>query len=421
MKINTPRIDIPKAQPGKAAHAAGSGLGRRRFLVRMAEFAAVAAVSQLFPALPLAKSLALAASDPLAAAQRLLDAGKIEEAAADLRRITAADPRNERAYVLLGRACAQAGNPAQALAAFREALRLNPADTYTRMLADILAQRPVPDVPGQEGRAGEKGGRRSASRLEKAALAEREAFIAGQGRVSPGTGPFRLVIDAGHGGPDTGGVAASGLREKDVTLDLALQAAREIQEADAGVAVFLTRMSDIPLSQAARAACADLYAADLFLSLHAPFVDDAAVSGTFFFSRPKGGEETAVARAVAAFENRLAGAGAGFPRAGHHGLEAALLREDMAGRYAGQGARYAAWLGKSLKAGPFAGKGGVAAADLSLFRAVDAPAVLTAMGFLSNPADAAVLADAARRKELAGTWARAVLEAMDALRGMPPP
>lgn len=409
MKKNMPMSDIAKFQAGKGTPAAPCRANRRRFLIRLAGFAAVAALSPL--------SLSLAAADPLAAAQHLLDAGKVEEAVASLRRITAADPRNERAFILLGRAFAQSGKPAPALAAFREALRINPADTYTRMLADILAQRPIPDEPVTGTKYGEKGGRRSASRLEKTARAEREAFVAGNGRLPPGAGPFRLVIDAGHGGPDVGGVGASGLQEKDVALDLALLTAREIQGADTGMAVFLTRMSDIRLSTAARAACADLYAADLFVSLHAPSVEDAAVSGLHLFTRQGGGGQDAVAKAVAGFENRLAGAVPGFPRAGLHGVEAGLVREGVARRQTGYSARYAALLAESVGGGPFSGKGGVAGAGLSLLNAVDAPAVFAAMGFLSNAKDAAVLADADRRRELAASLARAILSAARAANG----
>ncbi len=383
-------------------------MNRRRFLVRLAGIAAVSAISPL--------SLVLAAADPLTTAQHLIDAGKFEEAVAMLRRITADDPRNERAFILLGRAWAQADHPAQALAAFRAALRINPADTHTRMLADILAQRPLPGETASR----DRGGRYGASRQEKAALAEREAFAAGQGRLPPGKGPFRLVIDAGHGGPDVGGVGAAGLREKDVALDLALQTARTIQGAGLGVAVFLTRLSDVPLSLAARGACADLYGADLFFSLHAPFVDDASVSGMYLFSLETGGGQDAVARAVAGFENRLAGAMPGFSRTGRHGVEAGMLRGGMLGRFAGQSARYAAILGKSLGAGPFSGQGGVGTAGLSVLSAVDAPAVFAATGFLSNTRDEAVLADAQRRRDLAESLARGILEIVrDAGSGPP--
>jgi len=357
-------------------------------------------------------SLLGAANDPLAAVQGMLDAGRLQEAVTRLRRITADDPRNERAFILLGRAYAQAERPTEALQAFRMALRINPSDTHTRMLADILAQRPIPEAGGHEA----KSGRRQSSRLGKTAQAEREAFLAATG-VPPGRGgPMRVVIDAGHGGPDAGGMSASGLREKDVALDLALQTARELQAAMGGKAsVFLTRMSDVPLSLEARAVCADLYAADVVVSLHAPFVADAGMSGLHVFHyAPGGGGQGDAARAVAAFENRLARALPGFPRAGWDGLEAGLVRSGAATWRVEQGARMAAALWRQLGQGPFAGKGGEGGADLTILSAMPTPAVFVAAGFLSNPADAAILEDAARRRELAGRVAQALAAACQA-------
>jgi N-acetylmuramoyl-L-alanine amidase len=400
MKKIAPMTDSPNPGRGKGKDAATAGMGRRWALGRLAGLFAVAAVSPL--------SLVQASGDPLAAAQAQLDAGRLQEAVAGLRRITARDPRNERAFILLGRAYAQSEQPAQALTAFRMALRINPADTHTRMLADILAQKPLPEGAGPK----EKGGRHAVSRLEKSARAEREAFLAANGAQAGRTGPVRVVIDAGHGGPDAGGVAASGLREKDVALDLALQTARELQAADGGLAVFLTRMSDVPLSVAARAACADLYAADLFVSLHVPFVADAAASGLYVFTLASGGEGPgAVSRAVADFENRLFGASPGFSRAGQEGLEAGLVRSGAVPWRARQAARFAAAIRAGAGRGPFSGQGGEGSAGLALLSAVPAPAVFVAAGLLSNPGDAAVLGDAARRRELAGNLARGIAAA----------
>jgi N-acetylmuramoyl-L-alanine amidase len=373
-------------------------MARRQALAHLAGLAAMAVVSP--------GSLLWAAGDPLAAVQGMLDAGRLQEAVTRLRRITADDPRNERAFILLGRAYAQAERPAEALRAFRMALRINPSDTHTRMLADILAQHPIPEAGGHEA----KGGRRPSSRLEKSAQAEREAFLAAAGAPARREGPMRVVIDAGHGGPDAGGVAASGLREKDVALDLALQTARELQAVMGGAAsVFLTRMSDVALSLEARAVCADLYAADVLVSLHAPFVADAGMSGLYVFHHvPGGGGQGEAARAVATFENRLARALPGFSRAGWDGLEAGLVRSGASARRVEQGARMAAALWRLMGQGPFSGKGGEGDADLAILSAMPVPAVFVAAGFLSNPADAAILEDAARRSELAGRVARAL-------------
>ncbi|MFZ5810493.1 MAG: N-acetylmuramoyl-L-alanine amidase [Thermodesulfobacteriota bacterium] len=393
--------------PGGKGRPRSSGLSRRQALACLAVMGASWVVSPL--------SNVFADQDPLVLAQNLLNAGKIEEAVTGLSRIVAADPRNERAFILLGRAYARSERPAQALAAFRTALRINPGDTYTRMLADILAQKPLPEDQGGQSGPGRKGGRRAESRLEKRAIAEREAFIAGNGTHRAGGGPFRLVLDAGHGGPDGGGIGDTGLKEKDVVLEVALETARQIQAQGTGVIVSLTRLSDIPLSVAARGACADLYGADLFVSLHAPRVDDPGISGLHFFTSGTGDADASrvakAARETEVFENRVSRDIQGFPLAGRTGIEQGLVRAAVSGWQRENSRRYARILHETMGRGPFSAEGGIGSADLSVLTSVTAPSVCIALGFVSSKKDEAVLADAARCTELAGALAVALCEA----------
>ncbi len=399
---------------GNAKFSGGKERSRLSGLSRRQALACLAVMGASWVASPL--SVVFADQDPLVSAQNLLNAGKIEEAVAGLSRIVAADPRNERAFILLGRAYARSERPTQALAAFRTALRINPGDTYTRMLADILAQKPLPeDQGGQSGLGRKGGGRSSGSRLEKRAIAEREAFIARNGTHRAGGGPFRLVLDAGHGGPDVGGVGDTGLKEKDVVLELALETARQIQAQGTGVIVSLTRLSDIPLSVAARGACADLYGADLFLSLHAPRVDDPGISGVHFFTIGTGDAGASriakAAKETEVFENRVSGTIQGFPLAGRAGIEQGLVRNAVSARQMENSRRYARILYEKMGRGPFPAEGGICSADLSVLTSVTAPSVCIVLGFVSNKKDEAVLADAARRTELAGALAAALCEA----------
>jgi N-acetylmuramoyl-L-alanine amidase len=59
-------------------------------------------------------------------------------------------------------------------------------------------------------------------------------------------GIHRIVIDAGHGGTSLGTSAATGLREKDITLDIAARLGRRL--AAQGVTVQMTRDADATLS-----------------------------------------------------------------------------------------------------------------------------------------------------------------------------
>src|ERR1035438_3629153 len=76
----------------------------------------------------------------------------------------------------------------------------------------------------------------------------------------------RLVLDPGHGGKDTGAVGSGGLREKDVTLDIARRAAPILSAM--GIEVVLTRDDDHFVSLEERTARANAFGADLFVSLH---------------------------------------------------------------------------------------------------------------------------------------------------------
>ncbi len=79
---------------------------------------------------------------------------------------------------------------------------------------------------------------------------------------------FRVVIDAGHGGHDPGAVGRRGLKEKDVTLDIALRL-KKLLEKDPRYEVVLTRSKDVFIDLGRRAEIANSRKADLFVSIHA--------------------------------------------------------------------------------------------------------------------------------------------------------
>ncbi|RKH76968.1 N-acetylmuramoyl-L-alanine amidase [Corallococcus sp. AB032C] len=78
---------------------------------------------------------------------------------------------------------------------------------------------------------------------------------------------FVQVLDPGHGGDDPGAVA-NGLREKDLTLKIALYARDYIHELYEGVKVYLTREKDVFVSLIERANFANRLNADHFCSIH---------------------------------------------------------------------------------------------------------------------------------------------------------
>lgn len=82
-----------------------------------------------------------------------------------------------------------------------------------------------------------------------------------------GLGVKRIVLDPGHGGTDPGCLSRSGLKEKDVALDIARRLKR-ILETQGQFEVFLTRDGDITLPLEKRTAFANQKGADLFISIH---------------------------------------------------------------------------------------------------------------------------------------------------------
>jgi N-acetylmuramoyl-L-alanine amidase len=114
----------------------------------------------------------------------------------------------------------------------------------------------------------------------------------------------RIVIDAGHGGHDTGTIGPHGLMEKDLCLDVALKLGKEIQEKLPGAEVVYTRKDDtfIPLEQ--RTAIANDAKADLFISVHANSSHDQAARGieTYYLNFATSAESME----VASRENALA-------------------------------------------------------------------------------------------------------------------
>lgn len=77
----------------------------------------------------------------------------------------------------------------------------------------------------------------------------------------------KVVIDAGHGGHDPGAIGRTGLKEKDVNLDIARRLANKLKED--GVEVIMTRNSDKFIPLGTRVNIANNAKADLFISIHA--------------------------------------------------------------------------------------------------------------------------------------------------------
>ncbi len=94
------------------------------------------------------------------------------------------------------------------------------------------------------------------------------------------TGEFRIVLDPGHGGVETGVTSPSGVTEKDLVLAIARELRSHLANS-LGARVVLTRTDDTDVALETRTAVANQRRADLFLSLHVSS-DSAWASGDGF-------------------------------------------------------------------------------------------------------------------------------------------
>lgn len=111
-----------------------------------------------------------------------------------------------------------------------------------------------------------------------------------------------IIIDAGHGGKDPGTLGIKlggsyGLPEKTINLDIAKKLAAKLTAM--GATVKMTRTSDVFLELEDRAAFAVRYKADLFVSIHADYIENKASYGpTAFVARQAGSASIKAAEAV---------------------------------------------------------------------------------------------------------------------------
>jgi N-acetylmuramoyl-L-alanine amidase len=189
-----------------------------------------------------------------------------------------------------------------------------------------------------------------------------------------------IVIDPGHGGRDTGAISAGGLREKDVTLDLA-QRLGSLLEQRLGARVVYTRTSDEFLPLAKRVAIANDAHADLLISIHGNSSSFHSVRGleTYYFRNP----QEALVHASDTSQSNSQGDGdpdaaRNFAADVHNALLHGLNDGNQTTRNRG------------LKTAPFV-----------VLKEAHMPAVLAEVAFISSRKDAQRLASSAYRDKVA--------------------
>lgn len=205
----------------------------------------------------------------------------------------------------------------------------------------------------------------------------------------------KVVIDAGHGGHDTGSIGPTGLREKDVVLDVSMRLGKLI-ESRLGSEVLLTRDADKFLDLSVRNAVANKAQADLFISVHANSFTNRSVRGveTYYLNfttdpwalKVASRENAASSKTVHQLQDLLS--------------KIALKEKIDESREFAERMQGVLYGGLSTTTQGLRDRG-VRQAPLMVLIGAKMPAILAEIGFLSNPTDEKLLKSSKYRQQVA--------------------
>jgi len=210
-----------------------------------------------------------------------------------------------------------------------------------------------------------------------------------------------VVLDPGHGGADPGAIGVGGVREKNVTLELARRLAPRLRQR--GFQVVLTRSGDRTLSLEERTAIAAGSGGDLFVSLHANAAPRRGVRGVETYYLDTSNERQSLR--VAARENGMA------PR------EFDLLDRTLVRLRVAETSSYSALLARTIQGHIVQGVGrryrdledlGVKQGPFYVLFLSSMPSVLVEVGFLTHREEARLLQSDLYLDHMAESLARAL-------------
>ena len=222
----------------------------------------------------------------------------------------------------------------------------------------------------------------------------------------------RIVVDAGHGGHDTGTIGPNGLMEKDLVLDVALRLGKLLEQ-KLGADVVYTRHDDTFIPLETRTAIANQNEADLFISIHANSSSDPAARGveTYYLNFT----HSADALEVAARENAVS-------ETSVHDLQD-LVKKIALKEKIDESREFAATVQKALYAGesaktPGVKNRGVKKAPFIVLIGANMPSILAEISFVSNPTDEHKLRTPEYRQRIAESLYRGVARYSQGLSGI---
>ncbi len=222
----------------------------------------------------------------------------------------------------------------------------------------------------------------------------------------------KIVIDAGHGGHDTGTIGPDGLLEKDVVLDVAKRLGR-LLESRLGAEVIYTRRDDTFIPLETRTAIANRERADLFISIHANSSRDSDARGveTYYLNFTSSPE----ALEVAARENAVS-------EKSIHELQD-LVKKIALKEKIEESREFAGDVQESLYGGLALNSAGVRnrgikKAPFIVLIGANMPSILAEISFVSNPTDERKLETSEHRQRIAESLYRGVSKYVSGLSGV---
>jgi N-acetylmuramoyl-L-alanine amidase len=222
----------------------------------------------------------------------------------------------------------------------------------------------------------------------------------------------RIVIDAGHGGHDSGTVGPGGIEEKQVVLDVALRLGKLLRQR-LGADVIFTRDDDTFIPLETRTAIANKAQADLFLSIHANSSPDSSARGveTYYLNFTTSPD----ALEVAARENAVSDESI-------HELSDLVKKITLKDKI-DESREFAVDVQKSLytdleEGNPGLRDRGIKKAPFVVLIGANMPSILAEISFLTNSDDARELQQPAYRQRIAESLYRGVSRYISGLSGV---
>lgn len=213
-----------------------------------------------------------------------------------------------------------------------------------------------------------------------------------------------VVIDPGHGGKDPGCISSNRKHyEKNITLSVALKLGALIKKEFPGVKVIYTRTTDKYVDLSERAAIANRNKADLFISIHVNATKSTQARGTetFVMGTHKNDANFEVCKmenSVITIEDDYEHKYQGFDPSS---AESYIIFSLLQNTHLEQSLMFAQQIQTEYKKGPIYVNRGVKQGGLLVLWKTTMPAVLTELGFMSNPKDLSVLVSSHGQNSLA--------------------